>query len=252
MLTDEGQDWIRHEEIYCRGAPAIGQKSVRARTLPNVWRVKLRAHSLTLRSPSLTSAFFARRIARKVLGDLTNTELTLSRRAWVWMSKRVVSPDMWRGFVAFVAFILVIWLFPQQGGSQPSQQSSSQPSQPLPFFTRDTWFPIAMGLLGSSVFLLYSQIRPKPEDDAARSHPLITLFLGPVAGWLAQNMVSNNKLGQQQIIWLPFLVGFSSDLLVGIINQMIKAIKYTLGIEQIPPNAPPASASNTGRRSDGG
>lgn len=116
--------------------------------------------------------------------------------------------------------------------------------------TVETAYAISMGLLGSSLFLLYNLIGVMPEqrfrsDEVAKN--LARLFVGPVAGWLSYFMyviarsdtapavgpTSPRPIAGTAHIWLPFLVGFSSDLMVGIINQGVRAIKFTLGLEKM-------------------
>ncbi|HJR07868.1 MAG TPA: hypothetical protein VJ842_11445 [Pyrinomonadaceae bacterium] len=98
---------------------------------------------------------------------------------------------------------------------------------------QNTLFPIAMGLLGSSVFILYNLIEPLAKRySLQRNRPksYVRLFLGPIAGWLSYSMLLDNAPAKG-FIWIPFLAGFSSDLLIGIINQIVIALKITLGIE---------------------
>jgi len=147
---------------------------------------------------------------------------------------RLLSPEMGVGAIALITFILVLWVYPQ------------------PIGVARTWFPILMGLLGSSVFILYDIVKTKRAELASLT--VVRLLLGPIAGWLAYAMVASqfpdpmSESGQTQApalqerwIWLPFLAGFSSDLLVGIVNQAIRAIKLTLGIDR-PPEYPDTSS----------
>jgi hypothetical protein len=114
----------------------------------------------------------------------------------------------------------------------------------------ETVYAISMGLLGSSLFLLYNLIGAIKEqrfrsEEVGKS--LARLLIGPVAGWLSyfmyvtarseqlspQEAESVKKIASTTQIWLPFLAGFSSDLLVGLINQGVRAIKFTLGIDRV-------------------
>ena len=140
-----------------------------------------------------------------------------------------------------------------------------------------TFYAIAMGLLGSSLYLLYNLIGVIREhsfyDDDWRKN-ISRLLVGPVAGWLVYFMlISNwgsegmtsqpieggteeekkeviNKVDSIQI-WLPFLAGYSSDLMVGIINQLIRAVKYTLGIEKMDDKAKTHLTSGTQNTEEG-
>jgi hypothetical protein len=124
-----------------------------------------------------------------------------------------------------------------------------------------TFYAISMGLLGSSLYLIYNLIgvmREQRFDPEEIEKNISRLLVGPVAGWLVYFMVVTSGAGPENAellskgavisnkvektvkmtdstiqIWLPFLVGFSSDLMVGIINQMVRAVKFTLGIEKM-------------------
>jgi len=115
---------------------------------------------------------------------------------------------------------------------------------------RDTWLPILMGLLGSSMYVMYNLYGPgsgllrsegirNPIKKRNAPRIFVRLFLGPLAGWLSYAIVVGQLGGQigkgqptneYTFLWLPFLAGFSSDLLIGIVSQIEKAIKVTLGI----------------------
>lgn len=140
------------------------------------------------------------------------------------------------GITALIAFIFVVYL--SEGVLQVNLNLN------------ETLYAIAMGLLGSSLYLLYNLIGVVAEqrfrtDELEKNFS--RLLVGPVAGWLVYFMLVSNtevsgNLESSQTrfttgaiqIWLPFLSGYSSDLMVGFINQMIRAVKYTLGIEPMP------------------
>jgi hypothetical protein len=117
---------------------------------------------------------------------------------------------------ALIAFAFIIYF---------SRQGVFGKELPL----RDTLFLMTMGLLGSSIFLLYNFIAPVKARLEIR-HNFVRLLLGPIAGWISYSLFIDNP-PPKGFIWLPFLAGFSSDLLIGIINQFVRAIKITLGIE---------------------
>lgn len=148
----------------------------------------------------------------------------------------VLNVPLISGIFAFVAFATVVAISDSVLGVS---LSCSQ-----------TVYALAMGVLGSSLYLLYNLIgvlddHKFSELDVPRN--IARLFLGPVAGWLAYFMwvsadpssnappteASQPAIAGTTQIWLPFLAGFSSDLLIGIINQGIRAIKFTLGINQV-------------------
>jgi len=93
------------------------------------------------------------------------------------LRQKEVSVPLLAGVSALIAFVLVILLSKQVVGR------SLQPSQ--------TWYAIAMGLLGSSLFLLYNLIGVIPEHRFKAvevGENLARLFVGPVAGWLSYFM----------------------------------------------------------------
>jgi hypothetical protein len=146
---------------------------------------------------------------------------------------------------ALASFIWVVLKFP----SAIAREIANTGQAPV----YDASLPIAMGLLGSSVFILYNIALPerltKLRSWYLRGDPwrvtgsvAIRLFLGPVAGWLVYAILFGQIGPRHQFLWLPFIAGFSSDLLIGIINQIEHAIKLTLGIESSPPARPQAHA----------
>lgn len=113
-----------------------------------------------------------------------------------------------------------------------------------PLSARDTMLPILMGFLGAAVYLMHSIYSPgsgffrgKKSDDPNPhwnvGRIFVRLFFGPIAGWLAYTLLRDHLKEEQLFIWLPFLAGFSSDLLVGVVSQIEKAIKSTLGIQSV-------------------
>jgi|SRR5215213_2972473 len=72
----------------------------------------------------------------------------------------------------------------------------------------------------------------------------IRIILGPVVGWIFYFGFSQNAFAQSGspnfdtsqratllLLLVPFLAGFSTRLVVGVINQVIRAVELTLGIE---------------------
>ena len=146
-----------------------------------------------------------------------------------WWQRLVGIPQL-AGVLAAIAFMLVVSLSKEAVGQSLSKWQ--------------TWYAIAMGLLGSSLFLLYKLAGAlrDPYEEKKVGKNLAGLFVGPIAGWLSYFMYvtarspegGNAKpiAGTAQI-WLPFLAGFSADLMVGIIYQGVRAVKLTLGIDRV-------------------
>lgn len=157
---------------------------------------------------------------------------------------------VWSIWVAFASalgsFFWVAYKFPSVVASEVTHAGQPQ--------AYDASLPIAMGLLGSAIFILYNIALPESlgwlrswylrgEPRGVLISVTIRLFLGPIAGWLVYAILFGRLESSHQFLWLPFIAGFSSDLLIGIISQIERAIKLTLGIESAPPSKGPTSAA---------
>jgi hypothetical protein len=128
------------------------------------------------------------------------------------------------GCTSLLSFVVVLYLYSRVPGKNLTLEN--------------TWLPIVLGLLGSSIFLSYNFMpRKNSTSQSEKSRrlwatfetALLRLSLGPIAGWLSFTMLPSSS-ATGQIFWLPFLAGFSSDLLVGIINKTEHTIKMALNI----------------------
>ncbi len=97
---------------------------------------------------------------------------------------------------------------------------------------------VCLGFLGAIVYVFFNLLgvmRAKAFDPSAYAENATRVFLGGILGWLfyftypaALNLPPpDNPL----IVLLPFLAGFSTRLVFGVLNQAIKAVELTLGIE---------------------
>jgi hypothetical protein len=135
-----------------------------------------------------------------------------------------------------------------------------------------------LGLLGCLTYIYFNVLGLVSEkafniQDTQANY--VRLFLGFMLGWvfyfffcrdafealrtpIAEASTAQSSKGQTVILLLlPFLVGFSTRLVVGILNQAIRAIEMTLGLEnkatqlvqrtrQSEPSARRASARSSG------
>jgi hypothetical protein len=95
-----------------------------------------------------------------------------------------------------------------------------------------------LGVLGASVFSMYNLVgivkeRALASDDSYSEY--LRLALGAIVGWVfffafAQDAVKSGKVNNMLLL-LPFLAGFSTKLVVGVINKAIQAVQITLGLE---------------------
>jgi hypothetical protein len=97
---------------------------------------------------------------------------------------------------------------------------------------------LSLGLLGSLVYILFNMIGILSEkafevEDTFSNYA--RLILGPIIGWVFYitfgQEVFSNPSKTSPLMLLPFLAGFSTKLVVGIITQALKAIELTLGLE---------------------
>jgi hypothetical protein len=107
---------------------------------------------------------------------------------------------------------------------------------------------LSLGLMGSSTYIIFNVIgilSEKAFDSEETYSNYVRLILGPVVGWLFYFTLADhafiemvkaattetNKSTNPAFLLLPFLAGFSTRLVVGVINQAIRAIELTLGLE---------------------
>jgi hypothetical protein len=98
-------------------------------------------------------------------------------------------------------------------------------------------FAASLGLLGAIIYILFNVIgilseRAFNADDAYANYARVVI--GPLIGWVfyfgfAQEAFSK---GNGLLLILPFLAGFSTKLVIGVIYQAITAIELTLGLEE--------------------
>lgn len=96
-----------------------------------------------------------------------------------------------------------------------------------------------LGILGALVLVLYNAIgvlTEKSVDIADRYGTTVRLLLGGLSGWVlffvfAQSAFSGTAQPDTTMLFLPFLAGFSTKLVLGVINQALRAVQLTLGIE---------------------
>lgn len=164
----------------------------------------------------------------KITYPTTVETLTFSSGRTVWgrLASRYGLP-----LLSLVAVIIAIWSF---GQPQPTKYTLSI-------------LAAALGLLGALVFHLFNLIGVIEEkalnaEDAYAN--FIRITLGPVVGWIFYFGFSQNAFTESSspnfdtsqratllLLLVPFLAGFSTRLVVGVINQVIRAVELTLGIE---------------------
>ena len=100
----------------------------------------------------------------------------------------------------------------------------------------------ALGVLGSSVHLLVNLNDQRTQRALVKADiygGYTRLLLGPLVGWVfyftfAQEAFKKpvSELDQpgRLLLFLPFLAGFSTKFVVGIINKALQAVEFTLGI----------------------
>ncbi len=98
----------------------------------------------------------------------------------------------------------------------------------------------ALGFLGSAVYIFFNLIGVMEEKAFSRNEifPIvIRMSLGAILGWVfyltmppdAAKFITGGD--SHLILLLPFLAGFSTRLVVGLINQAIRAIEITLNLD---------------------
>jgi hypothetical protein len=97
---------------------------------------------------------------------------------------------------------------------------------------------MSLGLLGAIVYVIFNLIGEWTEKSMNRGDTeevRFRLMLGAILGWTFFFAFAQSSFGSDAksdvLLLLPFLAGFSTKLVVGILNQSIQAIKITLGLE---------------------
>lgn len=145
---------------------------------------------------------------------------------------------------AVIVLTIVVVLFTISTMVAAAEQDSWLNSVPGPFF--HSLLSIGLGLLGSVVFGLFYVLKVVPQQvfDVSDEFSNYARFLvGGLLGWFvyfalvqeefAKAFGPGNPNMKELAPWLmlPFLVGYSSSLAVGILNKMLKAVEITLGLE---------------------
>lgn len=106
-------------------------------------------------------------------------------------------------------------------------------------FSTELWqslINVSLGMLGAQVYVYFNLIGIMKaqafEPDAIFENSL-RIVLGGILGWLFFYTFKTQIADQKNFLFilLPFLAGFSTRLVFGVLNQAITAIQITLGIE---------------------
>ena len=117
--------------------------------------------------------------------------------------------------------------------------------------SKQTWSQVAcasvlaasLGLLGCFTYIVFNIIGILSEKAFEFEETLSNyarLVLGAVLGWVFYfafardaftTPATSNTQSQSILLLLPFVVGFSTRLVVGLLNQVIRAIELTLALE---------------------
>lgn len=95
----------------------------------------------------------------------------------------------------------------------------------------------SLGLLGSLVFILVGLTRGRSAaamTDIEKQNSYIRLALGVMVGWVFYFAFSQGAFtsgqGNPPLLLLPFLAGFSTRFVVGLLNKLVTTVEQTLGI----------------------
>lgn len=108
---------------------------------------------------------------------------------------------------------------------------------------------VCMGILGSLVYILFNLTGHLSDQNIMTSNPvqrIVRVFLGGLLGFvfyfsLAQpafeealdNAPGNDPAGLNPMLFLPFLAGFSTRLVFGVLYQAVNATLSIFGLEDI-------------------
>jgi len=141
-----------------------------------------------------------------------------------------------RRFKTVILVVAIVAILVALGGYIVAQDAPSL--DPSLHFLGMSVLPVSLGVLGSLVYIFFNVTKVISEkafnlQDTYGNY--VRLFLGAIVGWVfyfAFCQEAFKNLGTSSpLLLLPFLAGFSSELVVGIINQLLR-VKLTLGIEE--------------------
>ena len=99
------------------------------------------------------------------------------------------------------------------------------------------WWPpiqaVSLGLLGAVVYVFFNLLgvmRERAFKPQAQFENLVRVALGGILGWLFW-FAFGQESTSVAILLLPFLAGFSTRLVFGVLGQAMKAVELTLGLE---------------------
>ncbi len=115
--------------------------------------------------------------------------------------------------------------------------SALPPDSTTATFALESFLTACLGTLGALVYIFFNLIGVLSEK-AFSSQDMFTnslrLVIGAIVGWLCYFAFLQGQglgEGEKSMLLLPFLAGFSTRLVVGIITQAISAVELTLGLE---------------------
>jgi hypothetical protein len=96
---------------------------------------------------------------------------------------------------------------------------------------------LAAGLFGSTTYVflnLMNVVSEKAVDESDVFSSYARLMFGPAFGWLFSQILPITTIGKADqfatILLVSFMSGFSTRLVLGIINQVLQALEMTLGL----------------------
>jgi hypothetical protein len=95
---------------------------------------------------------------------------------------------------------------------------------------------VSLGMLGALVYVFFNLIgvmKAHAFEPDAKFENTVRIVLGGILGWLFFFTFKEQLSDPKKVLFvlLPFLAGFSTRLVFGILNQAIRAIEITLGME---------------------
>ncbi|MBI3407975.1 MAG: hypothetical protein HY040_06420 [Planctomycetes bacterium] len=174
--------------------------------------------------PDGTARFARRPELDKAIRDLT--ELTYPTT--IESIGATPSGSSFPRFVIFLLGVALLLLFLGAFASDADTKVFSKAAQ-------HATIVISLGALGALTYIFFNLIGIlsekafNPSDNLANA---LRVVVGAIVGWALSNAYADPNQTQTGIITLlPFLAGFSTRLVVGLLNQAIRAVELTLGLE---------------------
>lgn len=206
--------------------------SISEELINRVNKIKVALHHLKIENSSdkdnLVSMFTTIDVALGEISNLMQFEISVKGKPF------------WRRFDVVLTIIISIMVLPS--GFFYAFINDPDLGILFWFLIKISVFAIFLGFLGSALYILLTFLGVVSGDSyriGDRASIIIRLMIGPLVGWVVFVAVAKVALDDQgfpgvgqEVYMVPFLVGFSTKLVIAFTEKFIKGVELFLGIEE--------------------